>query len=128
MNSSPRSRPMADEIPPGLWQYIAGGLATVATGAAAVIGGLFKGQISEVKKEIDELDKRVLKDLEVLESRTNKNFDDIWEVINTERELASQAQTRNYERLEQTPTRKEMSDAFERLGARLDAAMRDRRP
>ncbi len=70
--------------------------ATVAAGAAMVGRGVNRN-IDEVRKDVRDLD-----------NRTQRSVDDIWEVINAERALASKARERLYERLGQTPTRDEM--------------------
>lgn len=99
---------MPDEA--NLWQWVAGGLAgTVAAGTAA-IGKMFSGSLGEVRQEV-----------KALEARVDVRFDDIWEVINAEREAQSKATQRIYERLSGIPTRDEMQAGIRDVKADIGA-------
>lgn len=92
------------EVPESFWQWAAGGIASTVTAGCAAVWGIFKSDVAAVRTEVRDLD-----------AKMGRQFDDVWEVINAEREAASRARERNFNRLEQTPTRGEMQNGFDRL-------------
>lgn len=91
-------------------RWAAGGVAAAAGATVLAVGRVFRGNVDGIRQEVH-----------ALEERTKAGMDDLWEVINTERDLASQQRERNYERLSKTPTREEMNGGF----ARLEALIRE---
>lgn len=92
------------EVPESFWQWAAGGIASTVTAGCAAVWGIFKSDVAGVRAEVRDLD-----------AKMGRQFDDVWEVINAERQLVSAAQARIYERLAQVPTRDEMQNGFDRL-------------
>lgn len=116
---SATDRPM-DDVPAGLWKWIAGGLAALVAAGVGAVGAVFRWQASAVKEEIKEVRTEVKEariEVKELDARTGRHFDDIWGVIEAERQGSSRSQERIFTRLEQTPTREEMQKGFERLEA-----------
>ena len=114
--SATTDKPM-DDLPAGFWKWAAGGLATLLVSGVGAIGSLFRWHAGNVREEI----KEVRADMERAEERHKAAFDDVWAVINTEREAASRSRERIYERLEQTPKREEMERGFDKLVRLIEA-------
>lgn len=112
--SATTDKPM-DDLPVGFWKWAAGGLFGLLGSAAMAVGGVFRWHMGNVREEI----KEVREDMERMDKRHKDGMDDLWAVLNTEREEASRSRERIYGRLEQTPTRDEMQRGFERLEAAI---------
>jgi len=106
-----------DDLPAGFWKWAAGGLLGLVVSGAGMIGSLFRWHAGSVREEI----KEVREDMERMDLRHKGSVDDLWTVLNTERDEASRARERNFQRLEQTPTRDEMQRGFDRLEALIRA-------
>lgn len=106
-----------DDLPVGFWKWAAGGLLGLVLSGAGAIGSLFRWHAGVVSEEI----KEVREEMDRMDGRHKSSMDDLWAVLNTERDAASRARERNFQRLEQTPTREEMQRGFERLEALIRA-------
>ena len=108
--SATTDKPM-DDLPAGFWRWAAGGLAAVLVSGVGAIGSLFRWHAGNVREEI----KEVRADMERMDTRHKEGADDLWAVINTERDAASRSRERIYDRLDKTPTREEMARGFDKL-------------
>lgn len=106
-----------DDIPAGFWKWATGGLLGLVLSGAGAIGSLFRWHASRFSVEIKDVHDRIDK----MDACHKGSVDDLWTVLNTERDAASRARERNFQRLEQTPTRDEMQHGFDRLEALIRA-------